>query len=565
MLCSPVQILFQSAPFNFVGAKPSFTIEGWAKLLKPDDTEYLFATRHTTAPASGWAFGTWHNQELFLYIGGGTTYYSDDFNDLFPANQWIHIALVLDSGVLRFYLNGQQVGSDTAIAKTLLSSPEAFQIGASPQSPGWSLANGTLDEVAVYGSALGGDRIRAHYDARYFGASRPYITQQPLAVTTYENQHAYFSVAAEGSPTLNYQWYLNGVALDDENFSDLDIYTDSGVGTNTIQVLVWNDNGETNSATVPLIVLAQPASVNLTRGLVLHLTFDTAGDYTDISGRGNNGAAVGSPTWGGGGPVGAGYFHFSSDKTAKVYNYVTLGQASDLKFGATNNFSISVWVRYSDSTASPIPDLPILANNTTSFGAPGFSFAPYSSAWVWSLYDGNALLKGDYVIGPKNVVNDGAWHHWVFTVDRAGYVNVYIDGALASQTWFAGLGGNLDTTLPINIGQTGTGAYAATGAVDIDDLGVWRRVLSPAEADAIHLVGASGASFAAPVQAAQRVTLSVTRAGNQLLLSWPNGTLEYTDNLKSGGWSAVSGVSGTNYTVVPSPDVTNRFFRVKVQ
>jgi hypothetical protein len=175
------------------------------------------------------------------------------------------------------------------------------------------------------------------------------------------------------------------------------------------------------------------------------------------------------------------------------------------------------------------------------------------------------VLKGDYLYGPADVVNNGAWHHWVYTVDRAGYVSVYIDGDLASQSWFAGLGGTLDTTLPVNIGQDGTGEYAVTAAVDIDDLGVWRRALSPAEANAIYLVGASGASFAAAVQPVKPVTLSVTPAGNQLLLSWPKGTLEYTDDLKGGAWSAVPDVTGTNYTVVPSTSVPQRFFRVKVQ
>jgi len=262
---------------------------------------------------------------------------------------------------------------------------------------------------------------------------------------------------------------------------------------------------------------------------------------------------------------GAGYFHYSSDSTAKTYNYVTLGAPSDLKFGATNNFSISVWVRFTEPSGGYIMDLPFLANNDGSLAVPGYSFAPYHHSWAWSLYDGNGVLKGDYLYGPADVVNNGAWHHWVYTVDRAGYVSVYIDGDLASQSWFAGLGGTLDTTLPVNIGQDGTGEYAVTAAVDIDDLGVWRRALSPAEANAIYLVGASGASFAAAVQPVKPVTLSVTPAGNQLLLSWPKGTLEYTDDLKGGAWSAVPDVTGTNYTVVPSTSVPQRFFRVKVQ
>jgi hypothetical protein len=56
--------------------------------------------------------------------------------------------------------------------------------------------------------------------------------------------------------------------------------------------------------------------------------------------------------------------------------------------------------------------------------------------------------------------------------------------------------GNVDTGNWFTIGQDPTGLYGESGAGDIDDLGVWKRALTPLEAAGLYMAGnTSGLSF----------------------------------------------------------------------
>jgi hypothetical protein len=101
------------------------------------------------------------------------------------------------------------------------------------------------------------------------------------------------------------------------------------------------------------------------------------------------------------------------------------------------------------------------------------------------------------------VIRDGQWHNLVMTFKRTGVVSSYVDGTLVDTTSMAPDAGNavgtFDThTLGLRwfIGTDGRGAYTGGNAAEIDmlfdDLGIWRRVLSAAEAREIFSKGASG-------------------------------------------------------------------------
>ena len=84
----------------------------------------------------------------------------------------------------------------------------------------------------------------------------PSITAQPSGQTVVNGGNATFSVAAEGTPPLSYQWYFNGNAINGATGAD---YTITGVTTNhegNYTVVVTNACGSVTSSN---IVVASPA------------------------------------------------------------------------------------------------------------------------------------------------------------------------------------------------------------------------------------------------------------------------------------------------------------------
>lgn len=81
-----------------------------------------------------------------------------------PAGAWSHVVGTYDGVTLTLYVNGAAVG--TATAGTLATgSGAAFigRLGGEGGSPGILPFNGTIDEVAVYASALPAARVLAHF------------------------------------------------------------------------------------------------------------------------------------------------------------------------------------------------------------------------------------------------------------------------------------------------------------------------------------------------------------------------------------------------------------------
>ena len=152
--------------------------------------------------------------------------------------------------------------------------------------------------------------------------------------------------------------------------------------------------------------------------------------------------------------------------------------------------------------------------------------------------------------------DDGAWHHFALTVDRdAATALTYFDGAQVATTGISSLG-SVDNGSTISIGQDPTGLYPEPGSADLDDLGVWRRVLTPLE---VYEIFYSGSHFGAALDAYGPVSLAVTTSGGKALVVWQAGTLLQADTL-AGPWTAVPGATAPTFQV--SPGTGAKFYRV---
>ena len=146
------------------------------------------------------------------------------------------------------------------------------------------------------------------------------------------------------------------------------------------------------------------------------------------------------------------------------------------------------------------------------------------------------------------------------TFDRqASRYVTYLDGEPNRAVLNAGTtlsaAGNIDNGRPATIGQDPTGFYGEAGSGDIEDLGVWRKALTPLEASSIYMAAISNnLSFvAAPIR------LSIQKSGSQVILSWPAGTLQSTTNLTV-PFTDVTPVSPQTLT----PTAPKVFYRVRL-
>ena len=341
----------------------------------------------------------------------------------------------------------------------------------------------------------------------------PSITTQPQSQTVTQGMTASLSVVATGTAPLSYRWKYLGTYLAGATNATLSLTNVQLVQGGNYSVTVTNPWGASASSVALLTVIPPPGSNQpLSTGLVVHLTFDT--DLADSSGRGNHGAPVGAPNIVPG-FIGSGGMNPFTSLTNQ--NYVTLGTNADLLFGASADFTIAFWARQPVGSwaGGSYFDPVFIANKDWSWGGnTGWvvnaeSPSATGAANLWLNYtEAFPNTRKDYHSPAGSFGGDTDWHHLAVTFNRGGNAVTYIDGVMINATSLGVGGTTLNSGLPTNIGNDGTGNYAsqygywtnafgiATNGLALDDLGIWRRVLSPQEVCAIYNVGLDNREFA---------------------------------------------------------------------
>jgi hypothetical protein len=531
----------------------NFTIEVWAKVAglgerRSSPVSSFAANSGTPLQGKGYGFdvdltGVWQafwgqNADGFLFtivpIGN------------VQLDQWEHLVYTYNDGQLVFWRNGvryPEPGFYYGSQITRNTSAEMLIAALQPGNGSYDYYfNGIVDEVAYYPRVLTDQQILDHYNMARFGlASPPVVSLNPTNQIVIVGGDGTIVGTVGGTPPVTNQWWFNGSAIPDATNTTLTVtgmtYPQAGV----YQLRSTNSAGNA-SANASIVVMPQPQFVNATNGLVLHLPFD--GNAQDSTGRGNNGTPVGGPT----------YVAGKLDQAIQVVSvtngsgglvsasYVNLGLRPDLQFGAAANFSVSFWLKYSGLAG----DLPIFGNAENAMNNPGYCIAPgyYNGGWQWGL--GSQIYAG-------STVNNGQWHNLIVVFDRTGNATTYLDGVQVNSRVLSAI--NLDTGSGTTIGQDPTGAYPEAGTLEIDDLGVWRRTLTPYEAYSIYYVGQTyGRSFnaLAPVQ------LEIQPTPTGVALIWQAGTLLEAPTV-NGPWTPVPGATAPYYTVTPGAG--NKFYR----
>jgi hypothetical protein len=111
--------------------------------------------------------------ENYAVLMSGTTLYFQWFSGSFQAlvvngvyvtNVWQHLVVTYNAGVVTAYKNGSQVGTASGQPAMVANAANTCKLGRyQVGSQGWF--PGRLDEVAIYATDIGADRVLAHYNA----------------------------------------------------------------------------------------------------------------------------------------------------------------------------------------------------------------------------------------------------------------------------------------------------------------------------------------------------------------------------------------------------------------
>ncbi len=187
------------------------TLEVWFKANDAAATQQILTLYGANSPkfALGIANGHFYPE---LQTSSGNSYSID--TGVVVAGAWYHFVGTYrpSDGFFRAYVNGQQVAQVATDGSPLVSLGQAqAAIG------GWGASsfNGTVDEAAVYPSALTPAQIQAHYDAaRYLFGTLNVVTNQDGTVTNVDSATAAGLKTAELE--VGWDWYETS----DGTFSD---------------------------------------------------------------------------------------------------------------------------------------------------------------------------------------------------------------------------------------------------------------------------------------------------------------------------------------------------------
>lgn len=533
----------QAPPLNFNTNTMTYT--AWIKVAAyhPTDLAGIVFSRGDSGASGLHIVST---GELRYHWSTGSHYgFASGIN--VPLGQWVFVALVVEPTRGTLYMNDGSglVSAINNVTHPVLPGTDPFFLGRDRTD---RVFNGDIDEAAVYQKALSAAEIQNLSVMGYSGPTPPSISDNPVTQTVLAGQPVTFTVGAIGAYPLTYQWKHAGTNLPGATSATLTIpsvyYSDAG----NYQAFVANSVGTTNSQEGTLFVEAPPSFAYLTNDLVLHLKFD--GNCLDSSGHANDGTANDLTP-------GVSYVPGkigSNGVLVGTNGFVTLVNTADLSFGPSDSFSVAFWVKCGPGNN----DIPIMGNAINSTYQAGFVFSEDADKLEWTItsYGGGTQTVADPVPGSP-IITDGAWHNVVVTFDRTNSTaTTYVDGSQVDSRSIAGLG-SLDNGNSITFGNDPTGTYIYDPVTyQIDDVGIWRRALTPGQATGIYAAGQVGQSF----DVIGPGSLTSKKTGNALELIWQQGTLQTTTNLL-GGWVNVPGAVAP-YATVPTTNPAT-FYRVK--
>jgi len=505
---------------------------------------------------------------------------------LYPVpGVWSYVALVIQTNQATLYL--YYIDPNTGLPdlysaiNPVPNGPEPFA-GATNTTIGTDLYNGTtrafngtIDEVAVFNSALSGTQILGQFSkATGIGPVAPSISGQPGSTTVYAGKTVILTASGiNGTPTLTYQWQLGGANLNDggnisgSHTPTLTITNAVAADSGTYTLLVSNPVGTTPSSNAVVSVVTPVPNSYETAVLAanpfafwkLNETNDPSTGTavaTDYAG-GHNGTYQIAAQNGFNGVVGpespeyAGFPEVNSALetfTGVASSYVAAGSAGNL---VATNLTYVMWINPSVANANANGLLfdrggageGLCINNNfvdvNGQGALGYTWNQNNGdTWDWD--SGIFPTVGEWQLVAMVITPTAGM---VYIVDTNGVQSatnaIPHDAETFGVSWEIGN----DSTVAAG-GRTFPGSIA--------DVSVYLYALTGNQIASLYNAGAG---------VIPPVTLYIAPAGaGAATLTWSQGTLQQATNA-AGPWTAITGTSP--YTIGTTNSST--FFRVQVQ
>jgi hypothetical protein len=148
--------------FDFRGREP-FSLETWLLVTRIDGAyRHVFVKDYANNTDIRQEYGVYVQQNNGLAFERIVAGVKIQIQTGITVGSWSHVVATYDGSRIRLYLNGTLAAVDDD-DRAQATKTEPFYMGRKGQSDG--PLYGAMDEVAVYGKALGPDRVAAHYAA----------------------------------------------------------------------------------------------------------------------------------------------------------------------------------------------------------------------------------------------------------------------------------------------------------------------------------------------------------------------------------------------------------------
>ncbi len=183
---------FVSVPFNEnynFAPNEQFTLEMW---VKPGQAVGTHAV--VVRDVFEWDWGIWQYNDSFLTGHNNSNLYGQIDA---PFGEWVHVAVIYDSGTHNLYVNGV-LDSLSGTQSPITQSDAGLALGRRVGS----YYQGVLDEVTMYDRALSSTEIQAIYTAGTAGKCKEFSLFLPIILNPCEDRYLDdFSDTGSGWPT----------------------------------------------------------------------------------------------------------------------------------------------------------------------------------------------------------------------------------------------------------------------------------------------------------------------------------------------------------------------------
>ncbi len=174
-----------------------FTVECWAKVTGGQGSWRSPITSRGEGPLAGYIIYAGNNNKWQFWIGSGgswSTYQGPEIK----LNAWTHCAGSYDGKVMRFYVNGEEVGSPVTAPLTLNTRfPLRIGAGCTEKSPQFFF-NGQIAEVRVWNCVRTPEKIQGYMNQRCTGKEANLVAYWPLSDASGETAQDRTSPANSG-------------------------------------------------------------------------------------------------------------------------------------------------------------------------------------------------------------------------------------------------------------------------------------------------------------------------------------------------------------------------------